>query len=834
MPKNTIIQERTILWYMTFWGFAINYMFRMNINIAIVSMIKHSISKTNITIIYECLRHTESLKSNNSIAQISSVDLNDNKFEWDEYQQNSILGAFFILHVIMQIPGGVLAQRYGTKTVFGISNGVAAVLSFAVPASAKFNYKALVLIRIIQGFISGAAWPSMHTMTANWIPPHERSRFVSAYLGSSVGTAVTYIMCGYLIASFGWESVFYVSGGLGLLWAICWILLVYDTPAKHPTISIRERTYIENCLGKTIQTRSKPLSIPWKSLLSSKVLWINLVTQAGGIWGLFTLAAQAPSYFNFVLGLNIKQTGLWSGMPHFVRWVFAFGYSNILQGFFILGLCYSGCNSLVAVIMLFSATAVNGAVSSGALAAVVDIAPNYAGVVLGIIGTVTATSGFISPLIVGYFTLHQQTLSQWCKVFHLSGAICIERTILWYMTFWGFAINYMFRMNINIAIVSMIKHSISKTNITIIYECLRHTESLKSNNSIAQISSVDLNDNKFEWDEYQQNSVLGAFFTLNVIMKIPGGVLAQRYGTKTVFGIGNGVAAILSFAVPASAKFNYKALVLVRIIQGFISGAAWPSMHTMTANWIPPHERSRFVSAYLGSSVGTAVTYIMCGYLIASFGWESVFYVSGGLGLLWAICWILVVYDTPAKHPTISIRERTYIENCLGKTIQNSSKPLSIPWKSLLSSNVVWINLVTQAGGIWGLYTLAAQAPSYFNFVLGLNIKQTGLWSGMPHFVRWVFAFGYSNILQGFFILGLCYSGCNSLVAVIMLFSATAVNGAVSSGALAAVVDIAPNYAGVILGIVGTVSATSGFISPLIVGYLTFHQQTLSQWCKMR
>jgi len=52
---------------------------------------------------------------------------------------------------------------------------------------------------------------------------------------------------------------------------------------------------------------------------------------------------------------------------------------NILQGLFILGLCYSGCNSVVAVIMLFSATVVNGAISSGALASVVDIAPNYAG-----------------------------------------------------------------------------------------------------------------------------------------------------------------------------------------------------------------------------------------------------------------------------------------------------------------------------------------------------------------------------------------------------------------------------------------------------------------------
>jgi len=44
-----------------------------------------------------------------------------------------------------------------------------------------------------------------------------------------------------------------------------------------------------------------------------------------------------------------------------------------------LGLCYSGCNSVVAIIMLFSATAVSGAASSGPLASVVDIAPNYAG-----------------------------------------------------------------------------------------------------------------------------------------------------------------------------------------------------------------------------------------------------------------------------------------------------------------------------------------------------------------------------------------------------------------------------------------------------------------------
>jgi len=47
-----------------------------------------------------------------------------------------------------------LAQGYGTKTVFGFSNGVAAMLSFVISASAKFNYKALVVVRVVQGFIA--------------------------------------------------------------------------------------------------------------------------------------------------------------------------------------------------------------------------------------------------------------------------------------------------------------------------------------------------------------------------------------------------------------------------------------------------------------------------------------------------------------------------------------------------------------------------------------------------------------------------------------------------------------------------------------------------------
>lgn len=84
----------------------------------------------------------------------------------------------------MQIPGGIIAQKYSAKFLFGFSNGMVALLTCVIPFSAKLSFNTLLFIRVFQGFIAAMSWPSMQTLTGKWIPPHERSRFVSAYLGT--------------------------------------------------------------------------------------------------------------------------------------------------------------------------------------------------------------------------------------------------------------------------------------------------------------------------------------------------------------------------------------------------------------------------------------------------------------------------------------------------------------------------------------------------------------------------------------------------------------------------------------------------------------------------
>ncbi|XP_969878.2 sialin [Tribolium castaneum] len=451
---------RDVLWYLTFIGFGVNYMLRTNLNIAIVSMVKTR-TVTNHTLTSECLVEenvTENFQNHFS-KQINVTEdkfnaTQDHLFPWNEKQQSAILGGYFWLHWITQIPGGILGSKYGAKIVFGWSNFVSVLGCFFVPMAAYMGHHYLLALRMFQGMIAGFAWPAMHNMTARWIPPNERSKFVTAYLGSSMGAALTYPVCGFIIHRWGWEWVFYVSGVAGTVWFIAWWFLVYDSPAKHPRISEQEKEYILSSLGQTYTKQKAP--VPWKDILLSLPVWMNVLAQWGGLWGFFTLMTHGPSYFKFIHGWSIQATGFLSGLGHVLRTTWAYMSAllgdyllrtnrmsrtnvrklatagcTIGQGVCMLGLAFSGCDYTWAVVWLSAAVAMNGSVSTGPLASIVDISPNYASVILGLVNSAAAIVGFITPAVVGQFTFQNQTVKQWQKVFLVSTGMLISSGVLY-------------------------------------------------------------------------------------------------------------------------------------------------------------------------------------------------------------------------------------------------------------------------------------------------------------------------------------------------------------------------------------------------------------------
>uniref|UniRef100_A0A1I8NLW8 Major facilitator superfamily (MFS) profile domain-containing protein n=1 Tax=Stomoxys calcitrans TaxID=35570 RepID=A0A1I8NLW8_STOCA len=471
------IQARTVLWHVIFVGFAINYLVIINLNIAIVEMVaptnhhnasylessaaKIRIDKTE----FNNLRNITFGKINGSTYQMpadvrpSQSKLKEfteedkklqnklEKFQWNEHQQALALGSFFWLHWLTQIPGGILAKKYGTKLIFGLSNVITCWICMLIPLVSYMDLKALLVLRIIQGLLSGLSWPAMHSMTAKWIPPNERSKFITSYFGSAVGVAVAFPLFGCIIHWLWWPWVFYITTIVGTVWWLAWLYFAYDTPAQHPRISAKELTHIEKALGNTIGNH-QTLKIPWKDIFTSRPVWMNVIGQWGGAWIIFTVMTQAPTYFKVIHDWDIRAAGVFSGIPHLLRMIFAYffslladyllrndklsrtnvrklatGISCILNGLMMLSLALLGTNRILAITFICLATMFQGSGTSGPLSSMIDIAPNFAGIISGLCGTIGCMPGFLSAFIVGYLTLNNQTFEAWTNVFLVAAAV---------------------------------------------------------------------------------------------------------------------------------------------------------------------------------------------------------------------------------------------------------------------------------------------------------------------------------------------------------------------------------------------------------------------------
>ena len=181
----------------------------------------------------------------------------------------------------------------------------------------------------------GVTFPALHAMTARWIPPEDRSSFISrSMFGTSIGTVLTFPICGALIAAYGWESAFYVIGSLTILWFAFWWVLVFDAPEKHPFISSSEKDLIKAAIGDHVSSEFSR-KVPWKQIFTSLPFFGLMVTDSGNTWGLWTLSSNGPTYMKYMLGVDIKTNGLISGLPLLSRYIggllFAFIGDGLLR-----------------------------------------------------------------------------------------------------------------------------------------------------------------------------------------------------------------------------------------------------------------------------------------------------------------------------------------------------------------------------------------------------------------------------------------------------------------------------------------------------------------------
>lgn len=192
-----------------------------------------------------------------------------------------MLSSFYWGYVLTQIPGGIIAERFGGKHTMGLGMLSTAILTLLIPLSVDIgDATGLIILRVLMGLGEGVTLPALNVMLSQWTPPEQRSKTGSfVYVGAPIGVVFTSAMSGLILKYYPWPIVFYFYGALGMIWYVLWLLICYNTPTEHPFISDSEANFLKESLSEHVHKDAPP--VPWRRMLTSMPLWALVAVQIG-------------------------------------------------------------------------------------------------------------------------------------------------------------------------------------------------------------------------------------------------------------------------------------------------------------------------------------------------------------------------------------------------------------------------------------------------------------------------------------------------------------------------------------------------------------------------
>lgn len=361
---------------------------------------------------------------------------------WTPEMMGRVLSSFFVGYLLLQVVGGRLADRFGGKAVLGAGVLLWSLFTILTPPAAYLGFGLLILVRILMGTGEAVTFPSIYTLYSRWVPLTERSRAVAlANSGIPMGTVFALVVTPIIVIHLGWEWAFYLFGAVGVLWYAVWHVKVTSSPADHPGVTAAERAEIEG----GVTPRSEADAVPWKALLSSLPVWAIIVAHFCNNWSLYVLLSWLPTFVNQGLGVDYDAVGWVTMIPHIASFVFLNVAGNIADRLIASGMDVTRVRKLMqsigfggiatallivghvetawmAITIMSVGNALAAFVTGGFAVNHMDVAPKYAGTLMGITNTAGTIPGIIGVYITG---LILDLTGSWALVFGVAAGVTL-------------------------------------------------------------------------------------------------------------------------------------------------------------------------------------------------------------------------------------------------------------------------------------------------------------------------------------------------------------------------------------------------------------------------
>lgn len=346
----------------------------------------------------------------------------EKEFSWTETDFAHIVMAFTAAYAVGLLFFGWLIDKIGTKAGYSWSviiwslSGMAHALAKSV---AGFSFA-----RIGLGIGEAGNFPAAMKAVAEWFPRRERALATGIFnAGTSVGVVMALLITPWILVSYGWQEVFWITGALGFVWLLFWLIL-YEIPSRQNRLTTEERMLILDDQGSGAPASTKA-NIKWYRLFTFPQTWAFVTGKflIDPIYWFFLF--WLPSYFSSTFKLDLSKPSLQLMIiyaattvgsitgGYFSSWLIKRGWATLkarkaaLLLFATMELSIISAQFItdiwLAVALISLAVALHQAWATNMFTTASDMFPKEAvSSVVGIGGMTGAIGGILFPMLVGY------------------------------------------------------------------------------------------------------------------------------------------------------------------------------------------------------------------------------------------------------------------------------------------------------------------------------------------------------------------------------------------------------------------------------------------------
>lgn len=336
-----------------------------------------------------------------------------------------VFSAFSWSYALLQIPGGVFLDRFGTRLTYSLALSMWS--AFTALMGVVTGLPGLILTRIGVGVFEAPCFPANSRILATWFPQHERARANSIYsVGQYAGIAFLSVPLFWITQQFGWRGLFLIAGGFGIaLGGVFWFR--YREPSEDPQVSPAELADIK--AGGGGEYTGGRLDFNWSQigmLLRHRQILGASLGQFGGNSTQVFFVTWFPTYLVNARGMSFINAGMMTMLPYLGasigvlvagqvsdRILKRTGSANLARKLPIVGGMLLASTIVIAnfvpdgsdglVIAIMSLAFFGQGMTNLGWTVISDVAPKkLIGLTAGIFNFSANLAGIVTPLVIGY------------------------------------------------------------------------------------------------------------------------------------------------------------------------------------------------------------------------------------------------------------------------------------------------------------------------------------------------------------------------------------------------------------------------------------------------